>query len=108
MKFKLTLLAAALAVAACAPKSGPTTKVVGQFTEDAPAVVDLSISGVLDTTIVVTDGRFEAVIPTAVATMTTIRASGSAALAPSARFLRALRLVEMTGLLSPSPQPSTR
>ena len=29
MKFKLTLLAAALAVAACAPKSGPTTKLAG-------------------------------------------------------------------------------
>ena len=73
MKFKLTLLAAALAVAACAPKSGSTTKVVGTFAEDAPAVVDLSISGVLDTTVVVTDGRFEAVIPKAVATMTTFR-----------------------------------
>ena len=74
MKFNLTLLAAALAVAACAPKSGPTTKVVGQFAEDAPAVVDLSIDGVLDTTLVVTDGRFEAVIPKDLTKMTILRA----------------------------------
>ena len=72
MKFKLTLLAAALAVAACAPKSSPTTKVVGQFTEDAPSFVGISMTGVLDTTIVVTDGRFEAVVPTDVKTMATL------------------------------------
>ena len=75
MKFNLKLLAAAaMLVAACTPKAGKTTKVVGQFTEDAPAVVDLSIDGVLDTTLVVTDGRFEAVIPTNVTTMTVLRA----------------------------------
>ena len=75
MKYSLTLLAAAMILAAaCTPKSGTTTKVVGQFAEDAPAVVDLSIDGVLDTTVVVTDGRFEAVIPKNLTTMTVLRA----------------------------------
>ena len=72
MKFKLTLLAAALAVAACAPKSGPTTKLAGQFTEDAPSFVGLTIKGVLDTTLLVTDNRFEAEVPTDVTTMATL------------------------------------
>ena len=72
MKFKLTLLAAALAVAACAPKSSPTTKLAGQFTEDAPSFVGLTIKGVLDTTLVVTDNRFEAEVPTDVTTMATL------------------------------------
>ena len=63
MKFQLTLLAAALAVVACTPKSGKTTKVVGQFTEDAPAVVEISMGELLDTTVVVVDGRFEVEIP---------------------------------------------
>ena len=72
MKFKLTLLAAALAVAACAPKSSPTTKLAGQFTEDAPSFVGLTIKGVLDTTLLVTDNRFEAEVPTDVTTMATL------------------------------------
>jgi thiol-disulfide isomerase/thioredoxin len=70
MKFNLTLLAAAvLLAAACAPKAGKTTRVVGQFGEDAPAVVDISIDGVLDTTVVVTDGRFEVELPKDLTTM---------------------------------------
>ena len=72
MKFKLTLLAAALAVAACAPKSSPTTKLAGEFTEDAPSFVGLTIKGVLDTTLVVVDNRFEAEVPTDVTTMATL------------------------------------
>ena len=75
MKRYLTILAAAaMLVAACAPKNGSTTQVVGQFTEDAPAVVDISIDGVLDTTVVVTDGRFEAEIPKCLTAIAVIRA----------------------------------
>ena len=64
MKFNLTLLAVALAVAACAPKSGPTTKVVGQFAENAPETVRIIHGESVDTTVAVTNGRFEVVIPT--------------------------------------------
>ena len=64
MKFNLTLLAVALAVAACAPKSGPTTKVVGQFAENAPETVRIILGESVDTTVAVTNGRFEVVIPT--------------------------------------------
>ena len=59
------LLAAALVfVAACTPKPGKTTKVVGQFGEDAPETVQLEIGEAVDTTIAVVDGRFEVVVPT--------------------------------------------
>ena len=64
MKFNLTLLAAALAVAACAPKAGKTTQIVGQFTENAPETVRIVLGESVDTTVTVTDGRFEVVIPT--------------------------------------------
>ncbi|MBQ6177670.1 MAG: TlpA family protein disulfide reductase [Bacteroidales bacterium] len=64
MKFNLTLLVAALAVAACAPKAGKTTQVVGQFTENAPETVRIVLGESVDTTVTVTDGRFEVVIPT--------------------------------------------
>ena len=67
-------LAAALAVAACAPKSGNTTKVVGQFKDEGPAVVELVMGDVLDTTIVVTDGRFEAVIPKDLTVLSAVQA----------------------------------
>ena len=56
-------LAAALLLAACTPKAGNTTKVVGQFGEDAPEVVEISLGDVLDTTVVVENGRFEVNIP---------------------------------------------
>ena len=64
MKFNLTLLAAALAVAACAPKAGKTTQIVGQFTEDAPETVRIVLGETVDTTVTVTDGRFQVAIPT--------------------------------------------
>lgn len=61
-------LAAALLLAACAPKVGKTTKVVGQFEDDAPKIVEVSIglmtdNDILDTTILVHNGRFEFEIP---------------------------------------------
>ena len=56
-------LAAALLLAACTPKAGNTTKVVGQFGEDAPEVVEISLGDVLDTTVIVENGRFEVNIP---------------------------------------------
>ena len=58
------LAAAAMLLAACAPKAGKTTKVVGQFGEDAPESVQIAMGESLDTTITVVDGRFEAEIPT--------------------------------------------
>ncbi len=65
MKFNLTLLAAAvLLAAACAPKAGKTTRVVGQFSEDAPETVRIVLGESVDTTVTVTDGRFEVAIPT--------------------------------------------
>ena len=70
-------LAAALIVAACTPKAGKTTKVVGKFAEDAPGVVEIMQGNVLDTTVVVTDGRFEAEVPTDLTTMTMIQAGDS-------------------------------
>ena len=63
MKFNLTLLAAALAVAACAPKAGKTTQIVGQFTENAPETVRIVLGETVDTTVTVTDGRFQVAIP---------------------------------------------
>ena len=63
MKFNLTLLAAALAVAACAPRAGKTTQVVGQFTENAPETVRIVLGETVDTTVAVTDGRFQVAIP---------------------------------------------
>ena len=74
---KLLILSAALLVAACAPKAGKTTKVVGKFAEDAPAVVEIMVGNVLDTTVVVKDGRFEAEIPTDLTTMAMLQAGDS-------------------------------
>ena len=74
---RLLILSAALLVAACAPKAGKTTKVVGKFAEDAPAVVEIMMGNVLDTTVVVTDGRFEAEIPTDLTTMAMLQAGDS-------------------------------
>ena len=58
------LAAAAMLLAACTPKAGKTTKVVGQFGEDAPESVQISMGESLDTTITVENGHFEAEIPT--------------------------------------------
>ena len=74
---KWMYLAAALLLTACAPKSGDTTKVVGKFAEDAPGVVEIMVGNVLDTTVVVTDGRFEAEIPKDLTTMAMIQAGDS-------------------------------
>ena len=61
-------LAAALLFAACAPKVGNTTKIVGQFSDNTPKIVEVSMglmadNDILDTTIVVENGRFEFEIP---------------------------------------------
>ena len=64
MNKKLLYLAAALIVAACGPKAGKTTKVVGQFGEEAPATVRIMVGESVDTTVTVTDGRFELALPT--------------------------------------------
>jgi len=58
------LAAAAMLLAACSPKAGKTTKVVGAFSGDAPESLRIVMGDALDTTITVTDGRFEAEIPT--------------------------------------------
>ena len=71
------LAAALILAAACTPKPGKTTKVVGKFTEDAPGVVEIMVGNVLDTTVVVTDGRFEAEIPKDLTTMAMIQAGDS-------------------------------
>ena len=74
---KLMLLAAALVcVAACTTKPSATTKVVGQFGEDAPATVQLIIGDVVDTTVAVVDGRFEVVVPTVLTDMARLDAGG--------------------------------
>ena len=72
MKQLMYLAAAVALLAACSPKAGNTTKVVGQFGEDAPGFVEISMGEVLDTTIYVQDGRFEALIPTNLTTMAVI------------------------------------
>ena len=77
MNRNLLLFSVVLLVAACAPKAGKTTKIGGKFAEDAPAVVELMMGNVLDTTIVVTDGRFEAEIPTNLTTMAMLQAGDS-------------------------------
>ena len=41
-KLMLAVAAALMLAAACAPKAGKTTKVVGQFTENAPETVPAS------------------------------------------------------------------
>ena len=69
-------------LAACAPKIGNTTKVVGQFVENAPETVRLTrgyYDGMLDedhyvsffdTTVAVVNGRFEIEIPRCLSTHT--------------------------------------
>ena len=85
MKTNLMYLAAAMLVAACSPKSADTTKVVGQFAENAPETVRLTrgyIDGMseneeyiafFDTTVAVVNGRFEVEIPKDVTTQTEFR-----------------------------------
>ena len=58
------LAAAAMLLAACTPKAGRTTRVVGQFGEDAPESVQISVGESLDTNVAVVNGRFEIEIPT--------------------------------------------
>ena len=57
-------LAAALLVAACAPKAGKTTRVTGQFGDEVPETVRILVGESLDTTVTVTDGCFTVDIPT--------------------------------------------
>ncbi|MBQ9192714.1 MAG: redoxin domain-containing protein [Bacteroidales bacterium] len=71
------LAAAAMLLAACTPKAGKTTKVVGQFGEDAPESVQIAMGESLDTTITVVNGRFEAEIPTDLTQMAVIDAGVS-------------------------------
>ena len=75
MKTNFLYLAAAVLLAACSPKSGNTTKVVGQFSGDAPETIRIVrgyYDGMLeeeqfvsffDTTVAVVNGRFEVEIP---------------------------------------------
>ena len=51
------LAAAAMLLAACTPKAGRTTRVVGQFGEDAPESVQISVGESLDTNVAVVNGR---------------------------------------------------
>ena len=85
MKTNLMFLAAALLVAACSPKAGNTTKVVGQFAGNAPETVRITkgyIDGLseneeyiafFDTTVAVVNGRFEVEIPKDVTTQMEFR-----------------------------------
>ena len=78
-------LAAAFLMAACSPKSGNTTKVVGQFAENAPETVRLvrgyydglfdedHFVSFFDTTVAVVNGRFEVEIPKCLTTMTDLQ-----------------------------------
>ena len=77
MKHLMYLAATAMLAAACTPKSGDTTRIVGKFAEDAPGVVEITVGNVLDTTVVVTDGRFEAEIPKDLTAMAMIQAGDS-------------------------------
>ena len=61
---RMMYLAAVLLVAACGPKVGKTTKIVGQFGEAVPAAVQIQTGESLDTLVAVVDGQFEVVIPT--------------------------------------------
>ena len=58
------LAAVALVLAACSPKTGKTTRVVGRFGEEAPETVRIMMGENVDTTVTVIDGRFEVEIPT--------------------------------------------
>ena len=60
----LAVAAALMLAAACAPKAGKTTQVVGQFAENAPETVRIVLGESVDTTVTVTDGRFAVAIPT--------------------------------------------
>ena len=83
------LLAAALFLAACSPKSGNTTKVVGQFADNAPETIRLvrgyydgsfdenHFVSFFDTTVAVVNGRFEVEIPKCLTTMTDLRVGDS-------------------------------
>lgn len=64
MKRMMYLAAVALVLAACSPKPGKTTRVVGRFGEEAPETVRIMMGENVDTTVTVTDGRFEVEIPT--------------------------------------------
>ena len=78
-------LATSLMLAACSPKSGDTTKVVGRFAENAPETVRFTrgyIDGLseneeyiafFDTTVAVVNGRFEVEIPKCMTSQTEFR-----------------------------------
>jgi len=68
-KYLMSLAAVAMLLAACTPKPGQATRVVGQFGADAPENVRIVMGDALDTTVAVTNGRFEAEIPTNLITM---------------------------------------
>ena len=72
-KYMMFVAAAAMLLAACTPKV-KTTTVIGEFKEDAPETVKISIDEVLDTTINVVDGRFEAKIPVCLTNVAFLRA----------------------------------
>ena len=85
MKTNLIYMAAALLLAACAPKAGNVTTVVGQFAENAPENVRFTrgyydgtidedhFVSFFDTTVTVVNGRFEAEIPKCLSMETRLR-----------------------------------
>ena len=67
MKSNLMILAAAaLMAAACGQK---TTTVTSTFADNAPATVHITVGDIVDTTVVVTDGKLNAKIPVCVTQM---------------------------------------
>ena len=83
-------LAAALMMVACSPKSGNTTRVAGQFADNAPEAVRLvrgyydglfdeeHFVSFFDTTVAVVNGRFEVEIPKFMTTMTELMVGNDA------------------------------
>ena len=61
----------------CSPKAGETTRITGQFAKDAPEAVVILVGDILDTTVTVTDGRFEVEIPTVLTRMSYLRIGNS-------------------------------
>ena len=76
----LSLAAVAMLLAACTPKPGETTRIVGEFAGFAPETVEIMVGETIDTTINVVDGRFEVEIPTDVTQIGIVNASLTPAL----------------------------
>ena len=73
----VVVASALLLMVECSPKAGKTTRIAGQFAGDAPEAVRLLVGDILDTTVTVTDGRFEVEIPTVLTRMSYLRIGNS-------------------------------